>query len=986
METKSFEIQASTMVKEPTHKTIKVSTIGTNGRPQSEVYKSNCVCTEAEQVQINKYRKLAQEVEDEEFFSKWAMKQIEDNKSKKVKSSPNKSKEPSLKTKESKAKLESKKSSLLSMKKDILKIKCSCWAEEEYRIWDEKELIYQEGEEYPYHTENGFKYYLGPEGYFTLESSCDTEDCDQPLTENSVLWSENNQIYDPVVDGYYHTYKGKRYFLGEDGNYYLDRNIQTIKRNLALGFGSYYRGPFYEKLHRCDWHGGLMAKDRMDLFRQIELAGNDSPALNYADPPAVESVTNYALVEKGQTLVREAVESKIHKLGDPPNCGVYVYVKHGNRVDVVCYDNCRNRDMENLEAQANTDDKTVAKMRLFAKKIDVVWADTNATFASAFAFVKEAEDNRIRINDLIRKTAGIADDDSRFKSVQIAKVLRDKSQKEYKEISERAEQSWKRKVAKVKEEALNKGGSYQLSGFSYDELSKLPFPSENASLAEKRFYNAVMDYLDYSDDIKEGAVDPALLDGYMTTLLKLDSQIAKDKAKYRDDSFEKILEKEYNPDSDNELEKYLSKLITEYNDEKSEEKKSRLKKEIKELDSELEEELSSDRDFQEGLKNVLVAKNENDISETAHQNYLTTMCQIEKTIFTKANSDYEMKLRDYERDSKELETNIKEKENCQSKDLQNGELMYDSVTKALFSGMWFMEQLKAFGAVKNIKGFTLTEEQPEENESSAIRKIRLENEKNTLAKTLKNVEEKGNNIDKSITKTKALLRGEDQNRINVDYENYKNNQLLAMKASRDERSMGVKQEEGVVRNFNSVVEMKTMILETKQEQIVGLKKAIRMPIAYNKEGPKITKFEGPTPDSGVSMQKIYRLELMKQRAAAIKSPTELKKILASPKTPTTIVASTVSPKVEQVRAASPRREASPRRSAPIRVAPIMNLKPIVKAPLVPPIKTSPTVLSIPAVGTPTVPAITATAVPVVSPPKPRTGITIRIARPRAEVK
>lgn len=975
MESKSFEIP-STMVVEPIHKTIKISKIAGNGRSQSEVYESKCPSTEAEQVLIEKYKKLAQEVEDEEFFNKWATKQIGDTKSKKAKSSPNKTKEPSLKTKELKVKLESKKSSLLSMKKDMLKVKSTCWAEEEYHIWDEKELIYKDGEEYPYHTENGIKYYLGTEGYFVIESSCDSEECSEGVTENMVAWSENDQLYDPVLDGYYHTYKGKRYFLAENGKYYSDKSIHTVRRNLPLGFGSYYRGPFYEKLHRCDWHGGLMAKDRMELFRQIEFAGNDKPALDYADPPSLDPLTNYALVERGQELVRQPVESKDHKLGDPPSCGVYVYIKHGNKVDVVCYDNCRNRDMENLEALSNSDDKTVAKMRLFAKQIDSVWSDTNATFAAAFAFVKEAENNKIKINDLIRKTAGIADDDSRFKSVQVAKVLRDRAQKEYREVSERAEQSWKRKVAKIKEEAANKSSNYQLSGFSYDELSKLPFPNENASLIEKRFYNAVMDYLDYSDDIKEGVVDPALLDSYMAILLKLDSQIARDKAKYKDDGFEKILAKEFDPNSDNELEKHLSKLIKEYNDEKSEEKKEGMKKEIRELDAELEEELSSDRDFQEGLKNVLVVKNENDISEAAHQNYLATMSQVEKTIFTKSNSDYEMKLRDYERDSKDLETNTREKENCQSKDLQNTELMYDSITKAHFSGKWFLEQLAAFNVVKDMKDFTLNDEEPEEKESSAIRKIRIENEKNMLSKTIKNVEEKGNNIKKSIAKTTALLHGEDQNRVNIDYENYKDNQLLAMKSSRDERSMGVKQEEGVVRNFNSVVEMKTMAIETKEEQIVGLKKAIRMPIAYNKEGPKIPKFEAPTTGTGNSMQDI-RKELMRRRAAAIKSPTELKKILASPKTPTTVAV--VSPKVQQGRAASPQREASPKRSAPIRVAPIMNLKPIVKTTLAPPIKTSPTVLSVE-------PKTPIAEPAVISPPKPRSGVVIKIVRPRAEVK
>ena len=992
MESKSLELKMPKKAEEMFNRTIKIATLNASGKSTSKIHKPvSCKCTEKQRVKRKEYKDLAEKIEKDQIeyedlreADKFAFKFITDEKLEKKSESKEAKKKaitkytPSQKLSNLRESLDLKRNKLASMKKDILAIECECWADEEYLLWDEKDLIYVEGEEYPYHTIKGVKHYLGPDGYFVLESSCDSEYCDEALTENSVLWDESEALYDPNLQAYYHTYKSRRYIREEDDNYYSEKVIQTKKYSLALGSGSYYRGPLYKKLHRCDWHGGLLPKDQIALSRSIFSEKSMKPVYDYANPLKTRPVVR--LVDKDGKLVKKTKYVTEPVLGDPPNCGVYVYIKYGNKLDVVCYDNCRNTDMNNLMLEANNNDEKVAKLRKFAKQVDAVWKDTEASFNVSSTFIKNAKLNRAKLEDLIRKTSGIADNDSRKKQVEKAELLKNKTQKEYKDAELRAEQNWLRKVAKVKDDILNKSrgdlSQINLTNFSYEELNKIPYPNDNALTVEKRFYNAVMDYLDYYDDVKEGVVDPALLNSYMLKILEIDKQITTNKIAISNIDFDKLLNKEFDQNSDNELEVELFNLIKEYNDEKSESNKSLLEKKIISLNDELEEELASDRDFQEGLKNILVVKNENDISEAAHQRYIITLCQTEKTYFTKANSDYELKLRNFEKDSKDLAKNIEEKQNCSQQEKQNESSMYETISRAHFSGRWFLEQSSEFDVIRTIKGFTLNEETPADDETHKQEKFRLEEEKKMLDKAIKNVTEKSNNIRNNMKKTSNMLSSYDQRKIELDYEEFKSNQLLAMRTSRQERAHGPKYEEGVIKNYSSVVTMQIQNVVTTQ-QIGEEKKAIRIPISFSKGPTIIQKFETPLvvedPTNMTKMQQAYRIALMKRRAAAIKSPTEIKKILTSPKTP---VEKSSPVTKTTIRAPSPTREASPtRKPAPIRVAPILSLKPMKKT-IEPPIKTSSTTLNVEKekIITPLV----------ASPSKPRTGVTIKIVRPRVK--
>ena len=289
---------------------------------------------------------------------------------------------------------------------------------------------------------------------------------------------------------------------------------------------------------------------------------------------------------------------------------------------------------------------------------------------------------------------------------------------------------------------------------------------------------------------------------------------------------------------------------------------------------------------------------------------------------------------------------------------------------------WFLEQSSEFDVIRTIKGFTLNEETPADDETHKQEKFRLEEEKKMLDKAIKNVTEKSNNIRNNMKKTSNMLSSYDQRKIELDYEEFKSNQLLAMRTSRQERAHGPKYEEGVIKNYSSVVTMQIQNVVTTQ-QIGEEKKAIRIPISFSKGPTIIQKFETPLvvedPTNMTKMQQAYRIALMKRRAAAIKSPTEIKKILTSPKTP--VEKSSPITKTT-IRAPSPTREASPtRKPAPIRVAPILSLKPMKKT-IEPPIKTSSTTLNVEKekIITPLV----------ASPSKPRTGVTIKIVRPRVK--
>lgn len=965
MESKLPELKIPKMAEKITKKTIKIASIGEEGKPITSAATFKCNLDSNYHEIRDKYIKLLSNVEKEkeiyESADKFAKKFLIDGAAKEKKTSKKSKLTPTDKLKELMVELEEKKKMAIEIRKKLKPSNCNHWAFTEYEIWDEEKLIYEEGEEYPYHTSNGVKYYLGPDGYFLLEISCDSEECDLPLTENTVVWSETNPVLDTNSGYYYHTYKSKRYFLGEDGNYYPENAIRTQKIPLPLGFGSYYRGLNYEKLHLCDWHGGLIPEDRLELSRRIDLEGNDKPANDFANP--LEKRFIMKLVEENGVLVRKSTDVLLPKLGEPPSCGVYVYIKYGSKIDVVCYDNCKNKYSSDLSLEEVTTDEKIAKMRKFVKQINITWKDTASTVEVFNSYTEEANKNRIRLIELTAKTTGI-DDDSRKNLVRRAEEVKNKAEKDYEESLLKAEQSWARKVAKVKEDIYNKSkvGIIQTNDYNYENLSKLPFPADNDPVIEKRFYNAAMDYLDYYDDIREKVVDPSLINNYMLKILEIDKQRAKSMIQPKDDSFSKILETDFDPESQNDLELTLIKTISKYNEEKEEEKKSYLRKEIESLYHELEEELAEDREFQEGLGNILIVKkDDNDISQNAKNRYITMMCQTEKTHLDKAKADYNLKATNFKKDSDELKSNIEEKSGLILQEKQYQKSKYDSIVRAYFSCRWFLEQCAEFDSVKTMKDFTLDEEEPPENESIGQKKFRLEEEKKSLAKVIGRVTEKSNNIRNSMKKIDNYLVGYDRTKIEQDYDEFKTNQLLAMRSSRQERGQNVEVKVVPHKSFFTMEPIKV----PSSEQIVEDKKVTRIAISYQKDAPKIPNHEVPRfqgeskkPDNLA----LYRAKLI----GGLPGIVAFKEKIESPKTPSGSKPST--PVI--VKSSSPPIQVIPtEKKPPIRIPPVIKLNPIPKAP---PIKTSPTVVNIEGEKSATT--------PVVSPPRQRTRVTLSIPK------
>lgn len=978
MESKTFELKMPKKAEKFAKKVIKIASIGEKGKPVTLEASFNCNHDSDYHETRDKYIELVSEIEREKeiyreadiFTKKFLLGEAtEEKKSSKSKKNKKTKLTPTIRLKEIMAELEVKKKEALEVKKTLKPSNCDHWAFTDYEIWDEKKLIYERGEEYPYHTLNGEKYYLGPDGYFLLKTSCYSEECDLPLSENSVPWSETVSLFDENLQGYYHTYKGKRYFLGEDGNYYPENVIKTDKITFPLGFGSYCRGPNYEKLHFCDWHGGLIPEDRLELIREMDLEGNDSPVMKYANPMEKRSVIK--LVEENGALVRKSVDVSFPKLGEPPSCGVYVYIKYGNKIDVICYDNCRNKYSNDLLLEEGTTDEKISKMRKFVSGIEPSWKDTDGTVKVFNSYMKEANHNRIRLEELNKKTTGI-DDDSRKKLVQRAEEVMNKADKEYKESLRKAEQNWTRKVAKVKEDIYNKSksGTVQSNVFDYEYLNKLPFPSDDDPIIEKRFYNAAMDYLDYYDDIQEGVVDPSLLKKYMLAILEIDKQRAKAMVQPSDDSLSKILETEFDSESGNELETEIVKLIAEYNYEKRDEVKAKLEKEIKALYYELEEELAEDREFQESLNNVLIVKkeNDNDISQNAKSRYIAMMCQTEKTFLDKAEADYNLKEKTFKKDSEELASNFEEKTSRILQEKRYQESEYNSIVRAYFSCRWFLEQCTEFDSVKTMKDFSLNEEEPPEDESVGQEKFRLEEERKLLDKVVKKVTEKSNNIRNSMKKIENLLVKFERTKIEQDYEEFKNNQLLAMRSSRQERGQnaGVK-----VVASKSMVTMQTLKVPVR-EQIGEDKKVTRIAIAYQKETPKIPSHEIPLNkegSKGPDYLASYRAEVIRK----LPNILEMKAKMPSPKTPGSSKPSTPVTVVPS----SPAIQVPPsEKKQLIRVPPVMRLNPIPKAP---PIKTSPTVVNVEVEKSSTTPTTTPILSQVISPPRRRANIALKLS-------
>lgn len=672
--------------------------------------------------------------------------------------------------------IETLKVQLAPKKRNMFESKCRCWADEEYSMWDEEEF----------------------------------------------LWSEESKHY-------YHTIDGVIYYLSNKAKGYYSRDLDGNKIYKGLGFGIFYRSPLYEKLYPCSWHGGLVPYQKEELKSKIikerinikENKGKDpsnmidvfdekigtfvprNHVFDYADP--YHKIT-YCETEDGEKI---ETMKMVPISGDPPIYGVYVFLtatsqrdkkdENGNNIlvnysnlDVVCYDNCKEMSMDKVRKGNGRKDNKVTELREFNRNVEPAYKEVLASYNVFNKYHTSLRDNESKLKELIKKTSGF-EEGTRSKVVKDSELVMDKVRQEFQECKDKAEESWKRKVAKIKEQNLAKERANASSGrtvsLTFDDLLKLPFPKDDAPDIEKMLYNATMVYLDYRDDVKENSEEfsQAEQDRLTLNILNLDKIVSGEKITQVPSNFEQILSRGSPGDNDSQMEKNLHKLILEYQNKKDTNVLAILRMEIIELNEEIEGDLTSDRDFEYDLKRELVSKiNEKDISETGKLRYISSLCQDKKKLVDKAERDYNLKKLAFDTDKANLIDNKKELVSRSLRSAQNNKDLFDAIKRAHFIGRWFVERAEKFSVINSLKSFSLDDDKVASGETLEEEKYRLIYEKEQLDIVVEGISTKCKSIRKKLTTTQKMLSNNDTDwpteLVDSDYRNWRSDQTRSSKS------------------------------------------------------------------------------------------------------------------------------------------------------------------------------------------------------------
>ena len=844
---------------------------------------------------------------------------------------------PSTQLTELRNKIEISKVQLAPKKRNMFESKCRCWANEVYSMWDEEEILYSKESKHYYHTIDGVIYYLSnkAKGYYTRDS-------------------DGNK-----------TYKG-------------------------LGFGIFYRSPLYEKLYPCAWHGGLVPYQKEELKRKIikerinvkENRGKDPSKMidvfdenkgpfvpknhvfEYADPHHEIAYFETEGGEKTQKVKMVPVS------GDPPIYGVYAFITSSSQkitkdekgddisvsysdLDVVCYDNCKEMSMDKVVKENGRNDTKVTELREFNRNVEPAYKEVLASYSVFNRYLENLKENQTRVNELIKKTTGF-DEGTRNKVVKDAELVMNKMKEELQECNDKAEESWKRKVAKIKEQNLAReranGSSGKGVSLTFDDLLKLPFPKDDAPDIEKMLYNATMVYLDYIDDVKEGSEEFNQAEQNRLTLniLDLDKIVSGEKIIAVPSDFDEILSRGPPSKDDSRAEKDLYKLIVQYQNEKDPDILAQLRPQIIKLDEEIEEDLILDKEFQDKLKMVLVSKtNENDISDTGKLRYISSLCQDKKKLFQKSEKDYNFKKKEFENDRANLIQNKEELANLTLQIRQSSNGLFVAVKKAHFIGRWFVERAEKFSVISSLKGFSLEDEKVAHGETLEEEKYRLIYEKQQLDIVVEGISTKCKTVRRNLTTTQRMISNNTFwiAQIEEDYKIWRSDQDRSSKSSKtnkeESKVIVVKKNVATFKPFvkaeikssaptriQPVFSSKVVPLANKpplapRSQISISSRPITSPTTLTSSAIEVPVTSVIEPQSintaPTKMQILYRQSVMKERAQNIPSIAMIeKKMSPVTKSPTIYIPLRISSSVINHTPGSPqKRAASPSRSTTI---------------------------------------------------------------------
>jgi hypothetical protein len=639
-----------------------------------------------------------------------------------------------------------RKEKLLQQKKLTIKDSdCTCWAAEEFSIWNEKDFL------------------------------------------SEVVFSEEepNSLYEPNFRYiYYHTHEGKKYYLEE--NHYASFDPEKgIVHEYPFYFGSYFRSPLYEKLTPCPWHGGLTKDEKTSLLQEMGYTNSEAPIYNYADPKMLQPVVEFDSSTDERKVLKEIVVSKY----GVPRYGVYVYAQYGDEFDILCFDSCKSTSIEVLAHESKQDDEILKKYRNFITAFNPQWLATKTSFGDLKLFEENRRKNDSELKSLITITNSI-DKGNRGKEVEDAKIRAENAKLDYEVAVEKAEAVWLRKVSKIKEstfeglrrEMSNKGVSIP----DFDSLLEMEMPTAdptdpNYNISNLELFNAIQDYLDFQDGIAVPTHPPTwTLADYKNAVIgwvKIAYQVTENTQE-----FDTLLERE-EPEAFSEREKALNAAIREYKESKNEE----LKQKILDLNQAVKEEMD-DYDFEEGLISATVVQDKDDISQRAHDNFIKKSTQEEKSLMSKTRIDFSLKQKQYQRDTAEYKANKAKIHDHQVGEVQIENLRYKAITEAYFGGKWFLDQAEVYISIVPTKEMTLYDEKVSETESAEAEKLRVEGQQKEFEDVRKDIQNKCNHI--ANLAAEAIKELEKNSvwaaKYKKDYELYREEQILSNKP-REER-------------------------------------------------------------------------------------------------------------------------------------------------------------------------------------------------------
>lgn len=476
------------------------------------------------------------------------------------------------------------------IKPQIAESKCRCWAEEAYEIWDEPGVAYLDNEDalnLPYRESKGVKFYLDENGYFYFDE------------------------------------KGK------------------VNR-LPLGYGVYYRDPYYQPLRLCSWHGTLVPEQKNEIARRMPREG-ERVVMSFANPVEYLDITGKSEKYEGEkkTWLSPTGELReyliVNSEGPSATYGVYVYIRYGNKIDVACYDNCYAQSMEGVISEINFNDDKVRRLRSFIKEVVPIHEGVSKSYESFHKFTDRIDENGASLRKVSALLANL-NANNLGREVEVARQSMERAKENLEKAREEAEASWLKRVLKVKNtKTMLEASKAALKGTvlkTFEELMAMEQPAEDAPEMTIRLFNSVIDYENFDLDVAECLIDENkiankdkreklkadVMDLHIKIMLKQKVVLTYD--------FEKILAREPS-EEDSVMEKKLLDLIEIYKAQVEEKDAESTKEQILTLYGDIEQEKGKNRLLEEILARDPPAEDDSALQKELYSRIQAYKIQVE---------------------------------------------------------------------------------------------------------------------------------------------------------------------------------------------------------------------------------------------------------------------------------------------------------------------------------------------------------------------